>query len=111
MLHPEKTLEREALLKRTCELDAEIAQHERNLRGREARLPIEKQPRLSLQRLVETNLLIWRVRSSVTLFKQMKTHHTRLLSSGAGRKIYPNNPASPTAGDFGLRSYTGEPCQ
>ena len=31
MLDPQKTLEREALLKRIRELDAEIAQHERNL--------------------------------------------------------------------------------
>ena len=52
MLNPEKTLEREALLKRTRELDAGIAQHKRNLRGSEARLPIEEQPTLSLQRLM-----------------------------------------------------------
>lgn len=32
MLNPQKTLEREAMLKRIRELDAEIAQHERNLR-------------------------------------------------------------------------------
>ena len=32
MLDPQKTLEREAMLKRIRELDAEIAQHERNLR-------------------------------------------------------------------------------
>ena len=32
MLDPQKTLEREALLKRIRELDAEIAQYERNLR-------------------------------------------------------------------------------
>jgi hypothetical protein len=43
MLNPQKTLEREALLKRIHELDAEIAQHERNLREGEARLPIEEQ--------------------------------------------------------------------
>ena len=43
MLDPQKTLEREAMLKRirAGELDAEIAQHERNLREGEARLPIE----------------------------------------------------------------------
>ena len=40
MLDPQKTLEREALLKRHRELEAEIAQHERNLREGEARLPI-----------------------------------------------------------------------
>ena len=39
MLNPQKTLEREAMLKRIRELDAEIAQHERNLREGEARLP------------------------------------------------------------------------
>ena len=42
MLNPQKTLEREALLKCICELAAEIAQHERNLREGEARLPIEE---------------------------------------------------------------------
>jgi hypothetical protein len=40
MLNPQKTLEREALLKRHSELQAEIAQHERNLREGEARLPL-----------------------------------------------------------------------
>jgi hypothetical protein len=40
MLDPQKTLEREALLKRHRELEAEIAQHERNLREGEARLRI-----------------------------------------------------------------------
>ena len=39
MLDPKKTLEREAMLKRIRELDAEIAQHERNLREGEERLP------------------------------------------------------------------------
>jgi hypothetical protein len=39
MLDPQKTLEREAMLKRIRELEAEIAQHERNLREGEARLP------------------------------------------------------------------------
>ena len=43
MLNPEKTREREAILKRLREVDAEIAQYERNLREREARLPIEEQ--------------------------------------------------------------------
>jgi hypothetical protein len=33
MLDPQKTLEREAMLKPIRELDAEIAQHERNLGG------------------------------------------------------------------------------
>jgi hypothetical protein len=40
MLDPQKTLEREALLKRIRELNAEIVQHELNLREGEARLPI-----------------------------------------------------------------------
>jgi hypothetical protein len=47
---PTKTREREALLKRIRELDAEIAQHERNLREGEARLSIE-QLRLKLRHL------------------------------------------------------------
>ena len=41
MLDPQKTLEREALLRRIRQLRAEIAQ--RNLRQGEARLPIEQQ--------------------------------------------------------------------
>ncbi|MCE3240116.1 MAG: hypothetical protein K0Q83_623 [Deltaproteobacteria bacterium] len=41
MLDPQKTLEREAMLERIRELDAEIAQHERNLREGEARLAIQ----------------------------------------------------------------------
>lgn len=52
MLDPQKTLEREALLKRIRELDAESAQHERNLREGEARLPIEEQLTLNLRRLI-----------------------------------------------------------
>ena len=56
MLNPQKTLEREAMLKRIRELDAEIAQHERNLREGKARLPIEEQLSLKLRRLIETEI-------------------------------------------------------
>ena len=56
MLDPQKTLEREALLKRIRDLDAEIAQYERNLREREARLPIETQLRLKLRRFIEVKI-------------------------------------------------------
>ena len=56
MLNPQKTLEREALLRRHRELEAEIAQHERNLREGEARLPIEEQLRLKLRRFIEANI-------------------------------------------------------
>ena len=56
MLNPQKTLEREQLLKRIRELDAEIAPHERNLREGEARLPIEEQLSLKLQRFIEANI-------------------------------------------------------
>jgi hypothetical protein len=56
MLNPQKTLEREALLKRIRELDAEIAQHERNLREGEARLPIEEQLCLKLRRFIDANI-------------------------------------------------------
>ena len=41
MLDPQKTLEREELLRRHRELQAEIAQNERNLREGEARLPMK----------------------------------------------------------------------
>jgi hypothetical protein len=41
ILDAQKTREREALLKRIRELDAEIVQHERNLREGEARLPLK----------------------------------------------------------------------
>ena len=53
MLNPQKSLEREAMLKRIRELDAEIAQHERNLREGEARLPLEEQLSLKLRRFIE----------------------------------------------------------
>ena len=56
MLDPQKTLEREALLKRHRELQAEIAQHERNMREGEARLPIEEQLSLKLRRFIEANI-------------------------------------------------------
>jgi hypothetical protein len=51
MLDPEKTLEREALLKRNREIRAELAQIERNIRELEAQLPIEEQLSLKLRRL------------------------------------------------------------
>ena len=44
------------MLKRIRELDAEIAQHERNLRNGEARLPLEEQFRLKLRRFIEDNI-------------------------------------------------------
>jgi hypothetical protein len=50
------SLEREALLKRHRELQVEIAQHERNLREGEARLPMEEQLSLKLHRLIENEL-------------------------------------------------------
>ena len=56
MLNPQKTLEREAMLKRIRELDAEIAQYERNLREGEARLPVEEQLCLKLRRFIEANI-------------------------------------------------------
>ena len=56
MLDPQKTLEREALLKWIRELDAEIVRYERNLREREARLPIEEQLRLKLRRFIEVKI-------------------------------------------------------
>jgi hypothetical protein len=55
-LNPQKTLEREAMLKRIRELDAEIAQHERNMRESEARLPLEEQLSLKLRRFIEANI-------------------------------------------------------
>jgi hypothetical protein len=56
MLKPEKTLEREALRRRIRELNAEIAQHERNLREGQARLPTEEQLALNLRRLIELSI-------------------------------------------------------
>ena len=55
MVDPQKTRERQALLKRIRELDAEIAQHERNLREGEARLPIEEQLSLKLGRFIDAH--------------------------------------------------------
>ena len=63
MLDPQKKLEREAMLKRIRELDAEIAQHERNLREGEARLPLEEQLHLKLRRFIEALFLSWRGKS------------------------------------------------
>ena len=56
ILNPRKTREREALLKRIRELDAEIAKLERNLREGEARLPVEEQLRLKLRRFIEASI-------------------------------------------------------
>jgi hypothetical protein len=44
------------MLRRIRELGAEIAQHERNLREGEARLPIEQELRLKLRRFIEANI-------------------------------------------------------
>jgi hypothetical protein len=55
-VRPAKTLERQELLRRHRELQAEIAQHERNLREGEARLPIEEQLCLKLRRFIEANI-------------------------------------------------------
>jgi hypothetical protein len=56
MLDPQKTSEREALLKRIRELDAEIAQHEHNMREGEVRLPVEEQLSLKLRRLIASEI-------------------------------------------------------
>ena len=56
MLNPQKTGEREALLRRHREINAELAQVERNLREGKARLPIEEQVRLNLRRFIEANI-------------------------------------------------------
>ena len=56
MLDPQKTSEREVLVRRIRELDAEIAQHERNLREGEGRLPVEEQLRLQLGRFIEASV-------------------------------------------------------
>ena len=53
MFNPQKTLQREALLRRHRELQVEIAQHERNMREGEARLPMEEQLALKLRRFIE----------------------------------------------------------
>ena len=56
MLNPQKTLEREALLRRHREINAELAQIERNLSEGEARLPIQEQLGLNLRRLIESEI-------------------------------------------------------
>jgi hypothetical protein len=64
MLDPQKKVEREALLKRHREIQAELVQIEQNIREGEARLPIEEQLRLKLRRFIEGNIpeLVGRVR-------------------------------------------------
>ena len=52
MLDPKKTREREALLRRHREIQAELAQIGRNIREGEARLSIEEQLSLNLRRLI-----------------------------------------------------------
>jgi hypothetical protein len=56
MLNPQRLSNVKQWLKRIRELDAEIAQHERNLREGEARLPIEEQVSLQLRRFIEANI-------------------------------------------------------
>ena len=56
MLDPQKTLEREALLKRNREIRAELAQIEHNIRELEGQLPIEEQLTLKLRRFIEANI-------------------------------------------------------
>ena len=56
MLDPQKTLEREALLKRNREIRTELAQIECNIRELEAQLPIEEQLRLKLRRFIEVKI-------------------------------------------------------
>jgi hypothetical protein len=56
MLDPQKTHEREALLKRNRDIRAELAQIERNIRELEAQLPIEEQLCLKLRRFIEANI-------------------------------------------------------
>jgi uncharacterized protein YeeX (DUF496 family) len=68
MLDPQKTLEREALLRRRREIHTELAQIERNMRDGEARLPLEEQLRLKLRRFIEANIpaLVGKVRVKVS---------------------------------------------
>ena len=54
MLNPQKTFERETLLRCYREIRAELAQIGRNLREGEARLPVAEQLRLNLWRLIES---------------------------------------------------------
>jgi hypothetical protein len=55
MLDPQKTLEREALLKWNREIRPELAQIERNVRELEAQLPIQEQLSLKLRHFIEAN--------------------------------------------------------
>lgn len=56
MLDPQKTAEREPMLKRHREIQAELAQIERKIRELEAQLPIEEQLSLKLRRFIEANI-------------------------------------------------------
>jgi hypothetical protein len=56
MLDPQKTREREALLKRQREIQAELAQIERNILELEAQLPLGEQLSLKLRRFTEANI-------------------------------------------------------
>jgi hypothetical protein len=56
MLNLQRTLEREALLRRLREIHTELAQIERNMRELESQLPIEEQLRLKLPRFIDANI-------------------------------------------------------
>jgi hypothetical protein len=56
MLDPQKTLEREQLVKRHRQIQAELAQIERNMQELEAQLPIEEQLCLKLRRFIDANV-------------------------------------------------------
>jgi hypothetical protein len=62
MLDPQKTLEREALLKRNREIRDELAQIDCNIREIKAQLPLEEQLCLKLRRFMTPMFLNWRAR-------------------------------------------------
>ena len=75
------------------ELQAEIAQHERHLRKAGARLLIEEQLRLSLQRVIETNFRTWRVRSNgYALQANENTSHSTAVFRCWKEDTIVNNP-------------------
>ena len=84
------------MLKCIRELDAEIAQHEGNLRKAEARLPIEEQRSLKLRRFIEANIPELSVKARVEIRAKLLESITPLpnqtnLEILAGKTFWTNS--------------------
>ena len=95
-----KTREREAMLKCIRELDAEIAQHEGNLRKAEARLPIEEQRSLKLRRFIEANIPELSVKARVEIRAKLLESFTPLPNQ-TNLRFWREKPSGQTLSNSG----------